>query len=263
VRFRKDNGEQRFIYANDIAWKAMRKRVPVYPDGAMFGKVAFSAGEDPSFPNSMEPRAFSRMQLMRKDSRAYKNSNGWGYAILVGHGHPPYDSVTSVVTACHACHMAVPERDYVFSTPAFLGDGFGPSPALRRGFKARFETEAVATLSAFQRAGLANLQTLNVAMSDSIKSLSMDMFAGSLNESIGVLGRFVSEDRFIYAMWDDPHRRFLIVAPLPPTARCAERAVFVQTIGRRLDNTPTMSPVGPNATTPVRTGVLCNGITER
>ena len=45
VRFRRDKGEQRFEYANDIAWKTLLEHSKYYPDGAVFAKVAVQTQE--------------------------------------------------------------------------------------------------------------------------------------------------------------------------------------------------------------------------
>ena len=52
VRFRRDSGEMRFAYANDIAWKALSEHSTDYPDGAVFAKIGVSTMEDPAFTDS-------------------------------------------------------------------------------------------------------------------------------------------------------------------------------------------------------------------
>ena len=194
VRFRKDNGEQRFIYANPIAWKAMRNGSTSYPDGAMFGKVAFAVGDDPSFPNSLEPRSFARIQLMRKDSRAYRGTDGWGYALIVRDAPPSQLSDRETATTCHACHRMVPERNFVFSHPSFL-EHAGSVAARPAGFRTRFKDQDVSSLTTFERRALSHvLRNESVSSLGEIKSASMGLFAGSVNESVGVLSRYATED---------------------------------------------------------------------
>src|SRR5687768_5898949 len=67
VRFRSDNGEQRYIYANQKAYRAMKEGLTEFPDGSVFGKVAFATEDDPQFPNSMDSTTFTRIQLMVKN----------------------------------------------------------------------------------------------------------------------------------------------------------------------------------------------------
>jgi hypothetical protein len=266
VRFRADNGEQRFVFANPIAWRAMRSRSAVYPDGAMFGKVAFAAGEDPSFPNSREPRGFTRIQLMRKDSRAYPQTDGWGYALLTGApGGAPYGEESTTVTACHACHRLVPERNYVFSTPSFLGDGYAPNVTQSVAFKTRFADQDVASLSSFQRDAL---NRVGYRYGDpewgarQIRSLSLDLFPGSVNESVGPLSWFASEENTVYALWDERHGQFAVALPLPPTSRCRARARFAFTVGIRPAEVAG-AIAGPPQAPRVRLGETCDGVRER
>jgi hypothetical protein len=266
VRYRADNGEQRFVFANPIAWRAMRLRSSVYPDGAMFGKVAFAAGEDPSFPNSREPRQFTRIQLMRKDSRAYPETDGWGYALLTAApGGAPYGEERSTVTACHACHRLVPERNFVFSTPSFLGDGHAPSVTQSVAFKARFADQNVASLSAFQRDALNRVGYRHGDSEESsrqIRALTLDLFPGSVNESVGPLSWFASEENLIYALWDEPHGQFAVALPLPPTSACHARARFGFTVGVRPANVAG-AIAGPPQPPRVRIGETCDGVWKR
>src|SRR4051812_14748421 len=64
VRYRKDTGELRLIYANDLAYETLLKQPVDYPDGAIFGKIAFQTGEDPDFPSSAIPYGIKRYQFM-------------------------------------------------------------------------------------------------------------------------------------------------------------------------------------------------------
>lgn len=262
VRFRRDNGEQRFVYANPAAIEAMRSRAKVYPDGAMFGKVAFEVGSDASFPNSEEPRRFTRIQLMKKDSKRYKDSDGWGYAIYTAGSGVPYAAERTTVTACHACHRLVPERDFVFSSPSFMGNGHVPSAMYSPSFKSRFKDQEVARLTAFQRSALARVTGGDsLPIPPAVRSLALDLFIGSVNESVGALSRFASEDGRVYALWDDQHRQFAIARPLPATRACRTRTRFAITVGA-----PASLPrdgASPGGSPAVRTGYTCNGVWER
>src|SRR4029079_16627413 len=114
---------------------------------------------------------------------------------------PGSDRKTAI--ACHACHGMVPERDFVFSRPAFL------ERSVKRGlsgveFKSRFITHRPSELTMFRR------QTLHYVLRNEpdsvlgeIRGAAMYMLAGSLNESIGVLSRFATDDKQVYALWDD------------------------------------------------------------
>ena len=266
VRFRKDNGEQRFIYANAIAWKAMQRGDSVYPDGAMFGKMAFQSEDDPAFPNSVQPQSFTRLQLMRKDTRAYPASNGWGYAIVVGGHRPPYDSATSVVTACHACHMAVPERDFVFSSSLFIASQ-QPRRPTSIALETRFEPRPIASLISAQRHALSVLPPQSIARdSTNVRSLSMTLFSGSINESVGVLSRLALRDSATYALWDDTGGGSLVVRPIAPTARCRARTVFAMRNGAHTPGASAVdAPPRPHLRaeqTAFRLGATCDGTVQ-
>jgi hypothetical protein len=127
VRFRQDSTEMRFTYANEIAWKTLQSLKPDYPDGAAFGKVAFMTEPDPAFPSSVVPSGTRRFQLMVRDKKKYKETDGWGYALFDSKGGLFPDDQKQTTAGCVACHRIVPERDYVFSRPAALGDKLWPN----------------------------------------------------------------------------------------------------------------------------------------
>ena len=120
VRYREDSGELRFTYANDIAWDAMKKMIPSYPDGAIFGKVGIKTETDPAFTSSKVPSGAKRFQLMVKDHVKYKDTNGWGYALFDGQGYLFDEDPKTSTQSCVACHRIVPQSDFVFSRPASL-----------------------------------------------------------------------------------------------------------------------------------------------
>lgn len=117
VRYRQDSNEMRFTYANDLAVSAMKSLKPNYPDGAAFGKIGFIVENDPSFPSSLAPTGTRRFQIMLKNKKQYKNSDGWGYALFDSNGQLYNEDLKAKTNACIACHRLVPERDYVFSRP--------------------------------------------------------------------------------------------------------------------------------------------------
>ncbi len=117
VRHRKDTGEMRFTYANPLAWKALQARA-AYPDGAVFAKIGYKTGSDPAFDSSIVPSGARRYQYMVRDSKRYKDTGGWGYAVFKADGELFQDEdVPTQTLSCHACHEIVPERHYVFSSP--------------------------------------------------------------------------------------------------------------------------------------------------
>ncbi|MBV2167073.1 MAG: cytochrome P460 family protein, partial [Bdellovibrio sp.] len=87
VRYRNDNKELRFIYANNIAFQhLLSESKKSYPEGSAFGKTAYITAQDPHFPSSMVPSTNRRFQFMVKDSKKYAATNGWGYALFNSEG---------------------------------------------------------------------------------------------------------------------------------------------------------------------------------
>jgi hypothetical protein len=120
VRYRKDTGEMRWTYANDLAWKALVAGGTHYPDGSVFAKIGLATQEDPDFISSAVPSGARRFQLMVKDAKKHAETDGWGYALFDQSGRTFGEDPEDQVMACHACHAVVPHRDYVFSQPVNL-----------------------------------------------------------------------------------------------------------------------------------------------
>jgi hypothetical protein len=115
VRYRKDTGELRFVYANPLAIKSLKSGTTDYPDGSVFVKAAFLGQEDKVFPSSIVPNGTRRFQLMVRNKALYKDSGGWGYALFKTDGTKMGKNVVARTKACAACHAIVPERGLVFS----------------------------------------------------------------------------------------------------------------------------------------------------
>lgn len=115
VRFRKDTGELRFTYANDIAYDALKKGATEYPDGAVFAKIGIMTEEDPAFTSSAVPSGARRFQLMVHDAKKFPETHGWGFALFDARAKASGKDVALRSAACDACHALVPERGYVFS----------------------------------------------------------------------------------------------------------------------------------------------------
>lgn len=120
VRYRKDSGEMRFVYANPQAWKALLEGAGSYPDGAVFGKISLGTKKDLSFPSSLVPSGGRRIQFMVKNKAKHKSTGGWGYALFSMDGKRHPGDVNKKQRACYACHTLTRDRDFVFSTPMQL-----------------------------------------------------------------------------------------------------------------------------------------------
>ncbi|MGE0171388.1 MAG: cytochrome P460 family protein [Oligoflexales bacterium] len=249
VRYRKDNGEQRFIYANDLAFRAMQEGVENFPDGAVFGKVAFRAKGDPEFPNSLEPSNFTRLQLMVKDSKKFKTTDGWSYWLHVDGATDNPEEDTTNALACHACHTMVKSRDFIFAMPTFQTKLAGWFKEPGNEFKDHFRTRSVAELTAFEK----NVLGLISQKPQTLKSYRMRLFSGSLYESIGPLSRF-TESGNVYFLVDPVKKKFLIAEPMKPTSECAK---LVHIYMDRRMTAKKGDKIDSNIT--IGKGVVCNG----
>jgi hypothetical protein len=120
VRYRRDTGEIRWTYANQLAWKTLSEGRIDYPDGAAFAKVGIGTQDDPDFTSSVMPGGAKRFQLMVYDAAKNKNTDGWGYALFDGQNRVLDENDNDQARACHACHEIVAKRNYVFSIPVSL-----------------------------------------------------------------------------------------------------------------------------------------------
>ena len=205
TRHRKDNGEQRFVYANKIAYDAMKKGSLNFPRGSVFGKLAFKTVSDPQFPNSDEPPNFTHMQLMVKDAEKFKPTDGWSYYIYVdGKNHSPKQDHSKNL-ACHACHTLVKERDFVFSAPTFLSSMGELYSDIGDTFRSKFRRHRSQDLSAFEKK-IVSLLNINPKY---VMIKRMRLFSGSLYESIGPLAKYVNESGEVYLIVDPVKKRFL------------------------------------------------------
>lgn len=115
VRYRKDTGEMRFTYANDLAFSILKNGKTDYPDGSVFAKIGFKTEEDPGFPSSAVPSGARRYQFMVRDKKKHATTDGWGYALFDRDGLVYPEPISTQTSACAACHHIIPERGYVFS----------------------------------------------------------------------------------------------------------------------------------------------------
>lgn len=126
VRYRKDTGEMRFTYANDLAFEALQKGQLDYPDGSVFAKIGLKTQEDPGFPSSAVPSGARRYQFMVRDKKKHSKTDGWGYALFDRDGFVFPEPLETQTAACAACHHIIPERGYVFSQMMSLSPGTSP-----------------------------------------------------------------------------------------------------------------------------------------
>jgi hypothetical protein len=96
------------VYVNDIGWPSLKNGKP-YPDGSMFALELF----DTSTPQgAIEPRSLKGLYVMKKNSKAYADTGGWGFELF-----PDNQTTGSVkdMKECFSCHQKQKNRDYIYS----------------------------------------------------------------------------------------------------------------------------------------------------
>lgn len=111
------------VYVNPDAF-AVYERTGEFPDGTVIAKelVLLKPGKHkdgsydaPSGRGFFADR-FNGMDVMVKNSKRYKKTNGWGF-FNFGHHKPPYAKAAAAapVESCAGCHEANAEKDMVFT----------------------------------------------------------------------------------------------------------------------------------------------------
>jgi hypothetical protein len=118
---REDNGTLRVILGNDIAIEAARSGdTNPWPDGSILGKVVWKDAIHPAWPKATVPGDFLAAEFMVKDSAAFSDTGGWGFARWKGLDQQPYGADASFVQECFGCHTPVKDNDYVFTHPVSM-----------------------------------------------------------------------------------------------------------------------------------------------
>jgi len=111
-----DNNTFRFILGNDIAVKAVQSdNISPWPDGTRFAKIAWE--QDLGSDGLIHPGKFVQVEVMAKDARRYKDTDGWGWGRWRGLALTPYGENAHFVDECTGCHMPVHDNDYVYTLP--------------------------------------------------------------------------------------------------------------------------------------------------
>ncbi len=97
------------IYANEKAAKAM-KSGKAYPNGSVF---IFDLLEAKSENSAIVEGSRKVLGVMRKDSKKYPKTGGWGFEGFKGDSKERV--VTDPIKSCFNCHEPQKDRDYVFS----------------------------------------------------------------------------------------------------------------------------------------------------
>ena len=219
VRYREDNKEQRFVYANSIAMEAMKKGAKIYPDGSVFGKITFITQKDPNFPNSVEPAAFSRMQIMEKNEKRFTETDGWSYLLYLNPENLKKKDDHSRLLACHSCHKLVEKLDHVFTRPTFLGN-FKTVATLAETnkFRDKFKPIPNNEMRGFEK----QIVLLSKFPNRKFYIHRMKFFVGSVSESITPLS-YYPDNSSSYILVSKDNRRFLLSEKLSSTKHCKDR----------------------------------------
>ncbi len=122
VRYREDTGELRYVWGNKDAVLGLNDGIGKYKDNSVFAKISFISKEDELFTSSRVPSGTRRVQLMIRDPKKYKETDGWGYYLFDYNGRRvPTDEM-----ACAGCHKLAEAKGFVFSDKVDLGDLFAP-----------------------------------------------------------------------------------------------------------------------------------------
>jgi hypothetical protein len=113
---RGDNNTFRFILGNEIAMKAAQSgNISPWPDGARLAKIAWE--HNLGYDGLIHPGKFIQVELMVKDARRYKDTDGWDWGRWRGITLKPYGGNAHFADECTGCHMPVHGNDYVYTLP--------------------------------------------------------------------------------------------------------------------------------------------------
>ena len=113
---RGDNRTFRFILGNIAAVKASQTGdISPWPDGARFAKIAWQQELGPD--GLVHPGKFIQVELMVKNARDYKDTEGWGWGRWRGLDLKPYGQDAHFVNECTSCHQPLRGNDYVYTMP--------------------------------------------------------------------------------------------------------------------------------------------------
>lgn len=118
AHYREDKFEIRLIYGNKLAMQGLKDKKFAYKDGAIFYKAVYQTEHDPNFEASLVPESQPIVrQIMVRDAKRFKKSNGWGYAVFTEKGETLPGDPEATLETCYACHALVHPRNDVFSVP--------------------------------------------------------------------------------------------------------------------------------------------------
>jgi len=113
---RGDNRTLRFILGNDVAVRAAQAATLLpWPDGARLAKIAWR--QDLHEDGLIHAGSFVQVELMEKDAKRFKSTDGWGWGRWRGLDLKPYGNDAKFVEECTTCHLPVRGNDAVYTQP--------------------------------------------------------------------------------------------------------------------------------------------------
>jgi hypothetical protein len=112
------------ILGNPAMIKAYREGIPgngkPFPDGAGIAKIEWSRKKSTESPYSVEvPDNLKSVAFIKKDSKRFPDTSGWGYAQFVydsaSHSFKPFGADASFAKTCYQCHTRVKAKDFIFT----------------------------------------------------------------------------------------------------------------------------------------------------
>lgn len=209
VRFRKDTGEMRYVYANDLAWQSLKKGVTDYPDGSVFAKIGLATQEDPAFASSLVPSGARRYQLMVRKKSKHQDTDGWGYALFDSDGKTFPGEPVLAAKACAACHHLVPDRGFVFSQIAEISPFKKTAlPISKLAVPLKYETVVTRTLPPEVKKYIpTQFESLRVLRGE----LEENIFQGTLDEIRPSLANESIKENLPALLLSKKHDRFSLV----------------------------------------------------
>jgi hypothetical protein len=107
----KELGGMHNVHVNSIGEPALRNGGP-YPDGTVF---MIDLHDFTAVDGSYVEGSLKGLALMKKDSKRYAPTGGWGFQFWPG-GDPKKPVVTDTAKQCFECHQPKKDQDYVYST---------------------------------------------------------------------------------------------------------------------------------------------------
>lgn len=225
IRFRKDTGEMRLTYANELAMKTLKSGSTLYPTGAVFAKTGIHTSSDPQFTSSVVPRGIRRYQLMVRNKEKYKTSGGWGYALFDSQGKTFTEEPKMTQDACYACHTIVENRGDVFSEPFDFVKATKFPNLNSTSLETQIKYEWVKVKSLPKNISLYLKKNVSRIRSVKHNKLRSNVFQGTLDEMKPVLEEETKKSKSPALFSSMDNKKFVLVVPIK-TDECVGEGAY-------------------------------------